>query len=114
MAQLLIALLIGATVLLNTGCEKNPDAQKYIDMNTPQAQQQEEVEEDSTESNSTTTLNDYINLRTWFDVGDGEDGITYDEAVVLNIKCKQNEDFKMFEEALGDESIYTMYPELND
>lgn len=56
------------------------------------------------------TLNDYIRERTWMD----KNGISKEEAKQLMKWCNENEECKVFEEALGDQSVYDLYPELNN
>lgn len=56
------------------------------------------------------TLNDYISERARM----GTNGISKEEAKQLMKWCNENEECKVFEEALGDQSVYDLYPELNN
>lgn len=123
MKKILISVLIGLGLTL-VSCEENKDALTYIERNS-NTNKVEEVKEAKPILNNTTTtknnnsntenytLNDYMNLRLWFDVLDGENGIDKEEASVLNNLCNNHEDFKIFEEAL-ENSIYKLYPDLNN
>ncbi len=56
------------------------------------------------------TLGDYCELRASFEVN--VSGISKEEALILYSYCQDYPYAKQFEESLGDESIFALYPEL--
>lgn len=56
------------------------------------------------------TLGDYCELRASFEVN--VSGISKDEALILYSYCQDYPYAKQFEESLGDQSIFSLYPEL--
>lgn len=109
--------LISSIIILSlslVSCGNNPAALKYISDNTPVeevAEKKETVEVKEVEKNY--TLNDYINMRIWFEVTDGTNEIDKGEAIILNNLCKNNEEFKIFEKSMSP-TIYELYPELSN
>ena len=69
--------------------------------------------EETKEKDNKTTLNEYMHLRLYLETGDGTNEIDCNEAILLNCYCRNNEELKIFEECLEEESIYSLYPDLN-
>lgn len=110
MKKVLIGILIAA-VVVSVGCGSNPDAQKYIENNTPKSDMVNEETETKEEVNEVEyTLSDYITFRSGL-----ENTIGLDENTchVLYNWCKENEDIMTFEKAL-EPNIFDICPELLD
>lgn len=122
MRKIFISLLIGC-MFAAVGCEKNPDAIKYVESQGGQLSQREidineklkeeqNEEEQNTESEPeiNMTPTEYLHFRAKLEVTIGLDEST---CATLHTFCKYSEEIDMVERALNP-SIYDICPELDE
>ena len=122
MRKIFISLLIGC-MFAAVGCEKNPDAIKYVESQGGQLSQREidrneklkeeqNEEEQNTESEPeiNMTPTEYLHFRAKLEVTIGLDEST---CATLHTYCKYSEEIDMVERALNP-SIYDICPELDE
>lgn len=122
MRKIFISLLIGC-MFAAVGCEKNPDAIKYVESQGGQLSQREidineELKEEQNEEEQNTesepeinmTPTEYLHFRAKLEVTIGLDEST---CATLHTYCKYSEEIDMVERALNP-SIYDICPELDE
>lgn len=122
MRKIFISLLIGC-MFAAVGCEKNPDAIKYVESQGGQLSQREidineELKEEQNEEEQNTesepeinmTPTEYLHFRVKLEVTIGLDEST---CATLHTFCKYSEEIDMVERALNP-SIYDICPELDE
>lgn len=122
MRKIFISLLIGC-MFAAVGCEKNPDAIKYVESQGGQLSQREidineELKEEQNEEEQNTesepeinmTPTEYLHFRAKLEVTIGLDEST---CATLHTFCKYSEEIDMVERALNP-SIYDICPELDE
>ncbi|MCI7207698.1 MAG: hypothetical protein MSA15_17095 [Clostridium sp.] len=122
MRKIFISLLIGC-MFAAVGCEKNPDAIKYVESQGGQLSQREidineKLKEEQNEEEQNTksepeinmTPTEYLHFRAKLEVTIGLDEST---CATLHTFCKYSEEIDMVERALNP-SIYDICPELDE
>ena len=117
MRKIFISLLIGC-MFAAVGCEKNPDAIKYVESQGGQLSQREiDINEELKEEQNTEsepeinmTPTEYLHFRAKLEVTIGLDEST---CATLHTFCKYSEEIDMVERALNP-SIYDICPELDE
>lgn len=117
MKRVFCSLLIGIS-LFTVGCGSDEirsqvSGQVEESVNSETVEEEIITNEETKEEDNKTTLNEYMHLRLYLETGDGTNEIDYNEAILLNCYCRNNEELKIFEECLEEESIYSLYPDLN-